>query len=246
MGDLFTTEDVLLFISETIERSENFLNIDHETFHRPKNSYSLFEENFVNFQHPRFGAIPFWINFSIRGALWCITIVLNVLVIRYYSKEKGSTRSNILALSYVDVIFAALSFFASLIQLFFVNSLVYNVIDVIQFSIENVILSNYLYPSLFLAVDRFIAVAFPHKVKDLLNKVRPIKWVVFVLNVLVVSVMISMKFVSFRGSKVVDSVLSLARFLLLCVQLFGTSALYTTIVVLLIRSNKTLGKATHG
>ena len=27
MGDLFTTEDVLLFISETIERSENFLNI---------------------------------------------------------------------------------------------------------------------------------------------------------------------------------------------------------------------------
>ena len=151
-----------------------------------------------------------------------------------------------MALSYADVIFAAFSVFVSLIQLFFVESLIYNVVDFVQFSIENVVFSSYLYPSLFLAIDRFIAVAFPHKVLDLSRKVRPVKWGLFVLNVLVISALILMRFIVFPGSQIVDSILRKVRFVLLCVQLFGTPILYTTIVVLLRRSNKTLGHAVHG
>ena len=144
MEALFTTEDVLLFVSETRQPLENILNLDSDNFATDKNHDLLFSDTIANFNHPRFGSIPFWANFSIRGTLWCLTIVLNILVIHYYSKEKGSTRSNILALSYADVIFAAFSVLVSLIQLFFVESLIYNVIDFVQFSIENVVFSNYL------------------------------------------------------------------------------------------------------
>ena len=245
MDVLFTTEDVLLFVSETMQTTESFENLDHDFFLKNQDYYSFVLEAVADFKHPRFASIPFWTNFSIRASIWCITIVLNVLVIRFYSKEKGSTRSNILALSYADVIFAAFSVFASLVQLLFLNNLAFNIIDMTQFLIEVVFLNNYLNPSLFLAVDRFVAVAFPHKVLDLSRKIRPIKWLFFALNVLVVSSMLLVKLVFF-GPKVVDLVSTLATFSLLGLQLFGTFALYTTIVVLLIRSNKTLGQVTQG
>ena len=246
MNALSTSEDVLLFISETMQPSENIINLDSDDFATDENHESLFLDKIANFSHPRFASIPFWANSSIRGTLWCLTIVLNILVIRFYSKQKGSTRSNILALAYVDVIFAAFSVFVSLIQLLFVGSLVYNIFELVQFSIELVVFSNYLYPSLFLAIDRLIAVAFPHKVKDLSRKVRPIKWGLLVLNVLVISSLILMRFIVLPGSQVVYLILNPLRFVLLCVQRFGTPILYTTIVVLLLRSDKTLGHAVHG
>ena len=248
MDDLFTTEDVLLFVFETTETSDDFENVNHELYLTQLNTDSLFEANIKNFGHPLFFRIPFWTNFFTRGVLWCITIIFNVLVIRYYSKGKGSTRLNILALSYVDVIFAVFSVFASLIQLLFVNSLGCKVIEVVHFSIEVVVFSNYLYPSLFLAVDRFIAVAFPHKVMDLSRKVQPIKWGLLVSNVLVVFTHLLLKFVAFPGSAgtVPYLLLRMARLLFFGIQLFGTFALYMMTAVLLFRSNKTLGQATHG
>ena len=128
---------------------------------------------------------------------------------------------------------------------FFFDSLLYNVIEVVQFSVEVVVIQTYLYPSLFLAVDRFIAVAFPHKVLDLSRKVRPIKWGLFVLNVLVVSVLAVLQFVEFPGSVIVNSILRPVRLLLLGIQLFGPFSLYMAMTVLLIRSNKTIGHAMH-
>ena len=81
---------MLLFVSETRQPFENILNLDNDNLATDKNHDLLFSDTIANFSHPRFGSIPFWANFFIRGALWCLTIVLNILVICYYSKEKGS------------------------------------------------------------------------------------------------------------------------------------------------------------
>ena len=246
MYDLFTTEDVLLLVSETIQTSHSDLNLENDLVLTHNVFVSSFVANIANFKHPLFATIPFWTNFYIRGSLLFFTLVLNILVIRFYSNGKGSTRSNILALSYIDVLLAVISSLAFLLQLVVVDKLLFNVISVVQYSIENVVFSNYLYPSLFLAVDRFIAVSFPHKVLGLSRKIRPIKFVFVVLNILVVTAMILMRLVAFPGSEIALSAFNLARLLFLCVQLFGTLALYSTIVVLLIRSNKALRHATHG
>ena len=103
MNELFSTEDMLLFVSETFQSSDSDLNLEKDFVQ----NHNVFDSSLVakiaNFKHPLFATIPFWTNFYIRGSLLFFTLVLNILVIRFYSNGKGSTRSNILALSYIDV-----------------------------------------------------------------------------------------------------------------------------------------------
>ena len=172
-------------------------------------------------------------------------MVLNAFVLRHYSKERGSTRSYILALVFLDLIFSAVQVLASSIQLF-VNELLYIYLGMIRFSLSALVFSHYLYPSLFLAVDRFIAVRFPHKVFSISRKVRPFKFVLVVLNLLAVIVRLFVELVLGPKFSVLLPIMKLVVLGFLCIQLLGCLALYSAVIVLLVKSGKTLKQARHG
>ena len=174
MDYLFSTEDTL---------TSTFLSFD-DHFESVESYRSNAESNESDeLYHLFFAKVTFWEDYFIRLGLWCLAIVLNAFVIRHYSKERGSTRSYILALAFLDLSLSAFQVCASSIQLF-VNESLYIYMGMMRYSFSLMVFSHYLYPSLFLAVDRFIAVAFPHKVFDISRKVRPFKFVLVSLNVL--------------------------------------------------------------
>ena len=105
--------------------------------------------------------------------------------------------------------------------------------------------SNTKAPSLFVAVDRFIAVAYPHKVTSFSGKSKIIKCVLIVLNILLVIARVSCQFVLNPDSLLlfISNILTLV---FICMQLSGCVALYASIVVILMKSAKTIRNASHG
>ena len=239
MDYFFSTEDMQTSVSFFTQPSDSFV-ADVDSIN------SQLEPNLENLYRSVYAEVPFWEDYFIRLGLWCLAIVLNAFVIRHYSKEKGSTRSYILALAFLDLSLSAFQVCASSIQLF-VNESLYIYIGMIRYSFSLMVFSHYLYPSPFLALDRFIAVGFPHRVFDISRKVRPVKFVLVILNVLAVTTRLFVELVLRPKSVVLFSIPKLVVFVFaVIIQLFGCLALYTAVIVLLVRSGKTLKHAKHG
>ena len=234
MDNLFSTDDMQTSVTVFVQSLTEGFVADVE------NSDSNSE--WIEFS-PIFAGIPFWTNFYIRLSLMLVIIVFNALIIRHYSKDKGSIRSYVLALALLDVFVASASIVTSLLQLI-ENTTLYLCSGIALYSASVTVYHIYLYPSLFLALDRFIAVAFPHKAFAITPKVRPAKFVLVALNLSATIPHICSQLG--LTSKFVGNILNLTTLLFFCIRLFGCLILYVAVVVLLLRSERTLKQSKHG
>ena len=227
-----------------LSSTEDSLKLVHDSLKLDNNSHVSEDSGNLNYESI-FERLPFWIDSVISLSLWSIAIVLNAFVVRHYWKEKESTnRLYVLALALIDLSFTVFNIFAFLIQ-FYVKRFLCTFYAIARFTSGVVVYSLYLYPSLFLAVDRFIAVAFPHKVKDIAPKTRIFKLVVIVLNIFSVIARLSFGYILGEESSIVFITNILTLFFIF-IQLFGCVIFYTTIVIILIRSSKAIDQSEHG
>ena len=232
MEYLFSTEDLQTSVSVSSQSIESFVS-DLESFN------SNAENGFSSI----FAEIPFWTDFSIRLSIMSLIIVLNAFIIRYYSKDGGSICSYVLALALLDLAVASTTIVTFLLQLID-NEFLYFWVGIARFSVSLAVFNMYLYPSLFLALDRCIAVAFPHKVFSVSRKIRPVKFILVALNISasIPHILAELKLAT-ELAIIITNLVTLAFF---CIQLFGCLALYCTVVVLLIRVGKNLNHSKHG
>ena len=237
MEYFFSTEDMQTSMSVFLQSSESVVVSDVRGLN------SKLESNLAFRYVSIFAEVPFWANFAIILGLMSSVAVLNALIIRYYSKNGGSIRSYILALAMLDLFVAFINVVTSLLELID-NEFLYSLLGVARFSISVTFFNIYLYPSLFLALDRCIAVAFPHKLISVLHKVRPAKFALVACNIAAVipNIFAELGF----GTKLFLLVTNLVTLVFLCIQLFGCLALYCTVVVLLLRDGKNLNHSKHG
>ena len=153
MDYLFSTEDMQTSVSVFVESlSEGFVaDVESSNFKSESDGFSSI-----------FAGIPFWTDFYVRLCLMSVIIVFNALIVRHYFKDAGSIRSYVLALALLDIFVAFTNIVTSLLQLID-NTTLYFFLGATRYSASVMVFNIYLYPSLFLALDRCIAVAFPHK-----------------------------------------------------------------------------------
>ena len=148
-----------------------------------------------------------------------------------------------MALALLDVFVASASIVTSLLQLI-ENTTLYLCSGIALYSASVTVYHIYLYPSLFLALDRFIAVAFPHKAFAITPKVRPAKFVLVALNLSATIPHICSQLG--LTSKLISLITNLATLLFFCIQLFGCLFLYCAVVILLLKSGRSLNQSKHG
>ena len=234
MNYLFSTEDMETSVSVFVESlSEGFVaDVESSNFKSQSDGFSSI-----------FTGIPFWTDFYIRLCLMSVIIVLNALIILHYSKDRGSIRSYVLALALLDIFVAFTNIVTSLLQLIDNTTLDF-FLGITRFSASGTVFNIYLYPSLFLALDRCIAVAFPHKAFALTPKVRPAKFFLVVLNLSATIPHICSQLG--LTSKLISLITNLATLLFFCIQLFGCLFLYCAVVILLLKSGRSLNQSKHG
>ena len=102
----------------------------------------------------------------------------------------------------------------------------------------------YLYPSLFLAVDRFVVVVFPLKFREMTWKIFFFKSALFGVH-FVAAVADSVIQIVYKPGSFPSTVM---KFIVIAMNLFELLALavmYTTIVVMIIKTNRELAAARH-
>ena len=228
MEDFTTNKDDFATISSffTFELQEELL----ETFPETLTKSSL-----------PFTPIPVEQTVSILGSIILLSVVLNSFVIAFYKKAKTSNRSYVLALALLDFLSVIFCLFPQILEAIVPNDSAKYFFDrLASFFVVN-LFNFYMFPSLFLAVDRFFAVFYPHKFKIFAPKIRKGKIVILVLSSSFQLLRIIVYFLT--GEKSVLSVaLEFIAFTWIFVQVVTSTILYVAIAVKILRSNKKMAE----
>ena len=177
----------------------------------------------------------------ITWSFFALSLVLNSLVFRHYFWSQARTKVYVLALIVLDLFSIVFNLVPKFVLYFVTDRAAFVVLSCIRFFTVVVLFGSYLYPSLFLALDRFLAVYFPHKFHLLFGRVRVGKIIAVSLNVAISSTdaVCTLLF----GIKSSTALLVKAvNWLFLLTQLIVSVVLYVAIVVqLLTSSNKLAG-----
>ena len=181
--------------------------------------------------------VPFvYIAVTAAGLQFCC-IFFNTLVFIYYSKLKEVTRPYILSLIAFDLILCLVPLNAFVVAL---SSDSRNVAE-IAFSVSKVTFffgfAFYLYPSFFLAWDRFLVILLPFKFKEYSGKVRMAKIVWFSIHLMIYVVLYVLE-IFFDQDNILFLLTSFFSVLYVSVVTFGTFLLYVIMVVNILRSSK--------
>ena len=134
--------------------------------------------------HPQFAPVPFVDVVAISCLIAFFSLFLNSLVIVFYRKTKTSTRPYILMLAALDLFAVLFTLLPHLPLAYMEKSVAKTVLMTIRQYAGACSFSLYLVPIFYLALDRFMAVSFPHKFKVLAPKMRPFKVGLIVLLIL--------------------------------------------------------------
>ena len=218
-----------MFVLSTVE-SEILLENDDGS-HNVKNVD--FDEIMIE-MYGNFKPVPLIHVIPIHAVILVVCVLCNTLVAMYYRKAKTSNRPYVLALVVLD--FVGVLF---IVPTVLVTQLVKGtgVLEMIRYEVGMWVYILYVTPSFFLAVDRFMAVFFPHKFKLWSKKIRNFKIVAFV----VYSVLV----LAFRVTDFVGSDLSLVfglmvSFKMIILIVLGSFAMYIAIYVKLARARKNM------
>ena len=173
-----------------------------------------------------------------------LSFFLNALVVKFYIKSKQHCRSYILALVGLDW-FLILFGLGQFVALSFIDDISTFIVVLNMFMVAtNFGFGLYLYPSLFLAVDRFVVVIFPLKFREMKWKIFSFKTTLFGVH-FAAAVADSVIQIVYKPGSFPSTVM---KFIVIAMDLFELLALavmYTTIVVMIIKTNRELAAARH-
>ena len=224
-------EDIFAF--STAESGVGFENDDIQS--RPVEKKVGLDKMLVQL-YGEFEPIPLVDAIVITVVVIVLTIFFNTLVALYYGKAKTSNRPYVLALVVLDFVCVLFVMPAIYVHVLAESSPFTVGLEHARTEVGNWVYLLYLMPSFFLAVDRFMAVFFPHKFKLWSKKIRNFKIVIFIIFCLIILV--------FRVADLTDSSFKTVTSLLIAVELIvvtlGSFAMYIAIYVNLVRARKNM------
>ena len=198
------------------------------------NNFQEFDDDYFVFMT----SIPLSHQIALSLAVALLVVFLNALVFKYYISSKECTRPYILALVVIDVslVFSTL---VSNILINFVthNTTLYKAIYIFSRTSSGLGFDLYLYPSFFLAVDRFIVIVFPLKFREMTGKVRCFK--IILLGFHICDIFVALVVSTVYGTFALPSVITILLSMFMSVfVLLSISVLYTTMVVMIIKTSR--------
>ena len=173
--------------------------------------------------------------------IYCV--FFNSLVFIYYRKINDITRPYILSLIALDLLLGIVTLTSFVIVL--CSNAFTNFVEIVYdvFYISFVFgFASYLYPSLFLACDRFLVVLYPLKFKDYIGKMRVAKFVWISIH-LINQISLSLFRFIFGVGNILYKVTSAVSTLFIIVVTLGTCFLYVIMIVKIIRSSRKIAKS---
>ena len=122
--------------------------------------------------------IPQWHTITIIVCIYVIGCFVNALVLRIYWRLESSNRLYVLAMALQDLFCLHFVLLPPIFRMLAPTDHIRDVFYILRAISGFVYFNTYLIAPLYLAIDRFVAVMFPHKVHIILPKLRPIKIVV--------------------------------------------------------------------
>ena len=182
--------------------------------------------------------IPASHQIAITCSFVILTVFLNSLVLKHYFRLKEITRPYILALvgfDFVSVFFGLIPF--TILNFVTHDVHVFHAFFAICMTSLSFTFGLYLYPSLFLAVDRFVVVLFPLKFRELTGKVRCFKAVLFAIQFLI-SIGDSYTMLVYGLHSVPSLFLKSMSIFINIIVLLALTIMYTTMVVMIIKTSR--------
>ena len=187
---------------------------------------------------------PASIEFAVTKAviIQILVIIFNIPVFIYYRKQKEITRPYILSLVALDFLLGIVTV-TSYVVLFTSQSVAVVMIAFKVFYITFVFgFGFYLYPSFYLALDRFLVVLFPLKFREYSGKLRGFKIVWFLIN-FSNRVSLSVARLMYGDDNLASQLASAFSSIDIITLTLATFVLYVVMVVQIIRSNKKMTKS---
>ena len=181
----------------------------------------------------------------ITACIIFLSSFLNFFVLRFYWRVKDSTRPYILSLVALDsvaILFTLLP--VSVVYCLEVKNLASVIVLQLSFQCARYTFILYLYPSLFLALDRFLAVWFPHKFRILSPKFKKVKIFLVILTFVLVTINGSLQALNAHGS-VLNAVAGLLNLSLIVLQLVGSIVLYSLTAHRIFKSSRAMAANKH-
>lgn len=194
-----------------------------------------------------FAPIPRWQRICIPLAIILVGFPLNSVILKVYWKLKSGNRVYVIAMAVLDMLGLCVSLLLRMLFVFFEGQQnVLYAMQSVQFVFTSLNINLYMCVPLFLALDRFYAVAFPHKLESARKKLRRWKIVIVVTTSLVTGFFILADFVLKDHGKAAITAASL--FLTsLALRVIAALVLYIVIAVKVYTSNKKMqGNRTGG
>ena len=167
------------FVSENIFNGISMIDgqFEHNVYTDDLKSFenAALAEKFAPGVEKFFKPAPTWQHIL---AIWLIVVtgwVMNSLIIKIYWRMRTTNRIYVLAMALLDLIALTFVLLPRFVIFFLGQSLVSDVIEFARYALANLIFTLYMLLPLFLALDRFVAVSYPHKMKDQLQRIRPFK-----------------------------------------------------------------------
>ena len=101
-----------------------------------------------------------------------LTVLLNIFVYKYYSKSTTKNKPYVLALVFLDNVSVFLGLLPTFIISLFEMTETVQELQFVMYCFANYLFLINICPHVFLCVDRFLSVLYPHKFKDFSSKIR--------------------------------------------------------------------------
>ena len=183
MADTVSTDDFLLFLSEQVS-TEVVDGFDDDVDGRSLVTSQVGSDALMVHLHPRFSPVPFVDAVAISCSIAFLSLFHNSFVIVFYRKTNTSARPYILLLAALDLKYVHFILLPNVGLGLMEESVAKTVLKTIRRYAGSCLFLLYLVPTFYLALDRFLAVFFPHKFKVLAPKMRPFKVGLFVVSIL--------------------------------------------------------------
>ena len=236
MDFMFSTEDFELIATST----------DHVIIEGRAAPVSLSKLSPISEQSYLFLEIPPLHLLVIAICQILISIILNFFVLRYYWRVRDSTRPYILSLVALDS-FTMLFALLPMSLVFYMRSEAQASFIILNFtnSFTRFVSITYLYPSLFLALDRFLAVQYPHKFRVLAPKLKRVK-LAFVLCTFVYGIITGVLQMFFSVNSLMYVIGGSLNILVILSQLLGSIVLYSLTAYRVLKSGRKMAENRHG
>ena len=177
---------------------------------------------------------------AIYFSLLTIGLVLNSIILRCYWKEKSATSTYFRAFAVFDMLALMIGLAYQVIYIFEIGNPIMTSVSRIM---QNLVADLYNFGPLFLALDRIMVVAFPHKFREYEGKMRFGKRCLF-FGMVALSLPLSASLI-IDPTSIVTRTLRAVVILVVFIQILAIVVLYTAIVMKVMTSDRKMKSSRH-